>query len=115
MRLINYKAEHLDELLAGDMDNLARKSFGVAKDFAQSLDVPGMAFTAVENGHLIASSGVQPLWKGVGEGWFVASSKMPQKKLTIIRMIKDNFDNMSMKVSCANMVQTDKIIIEWRG
>jgi hypothetical protein len=94
MRLINYKAEHLDELLAGDMDNLARKSFGVAGDFAQSLDVPGMAFTAVENGHLIASSGVQPLWNGVGEGWFVASSKMPQKKLTIIRMIKDNFDGI---------------------
>ena len=94
MRLINYKAEHLNEILAGDMNNLARKSFGVGGDFAQSLDVPGMAFTAVENGYLIASSGVQPLWNGVGEGWFVASSKMPQKKLTIIRMIKDNFDGI---------------------
>jgi hypothetical protein len=94
MRLINFKAEHLDELFAGDMNNLARKSFGVDGNIAQSLDVPGMAFTAVENGYLIASSGVQPLWKGVGEGWFVASNKMPKKKLTIIKMIKDNFDNI---------------------
>jgi len=92
MRLVNYKPEHLDELLAGDMDNLARKSFGVAGDFAQSLDVPGMAFTAIEDGYLIASGGIQPLWKGVGEGWFVASTNMPKKKLNIIRMIKDNFD-----------------------
>tara|TARA_S200002703_G_scaffold109005_1_gene94789 strand:- start:2081 stop:2521 length:441 start_codon:yes stop_codon:yes gene_type:complete len=94
MRLINYKAEHLEEMLAGDMNELARKSFGVAGDFAETLDVPGLAFTAVDNGHLVASGGVQPLWNGVGEGWFVQSGFFPKKKISIIKLIKENFDDI---------------------
>lgn len=94
MRLVDYKPEHIRSILDGNMDSLARKSFGIADDIADDLVAPGLSFSGIVDGYVIASAGIKPLWKGVGEGWFVASDNMPKKKLSVIKLIRENFDSM---------------------
>ena len=94
MIMVDYKPEHIESILDGDMSKMARKSFGMAEDIANGLVAPGLAFSGLIDGYVIASAGIKPLWNGVGEGWIVASDKMPNKKLSVINLIKENFDNM---------------------
>ena len=94
MIMVDYKPEHIESILDGDMSKMARKSFGMAEDIAHGLVAPGLAFTGLIDGYVIASAGIKPLWPGVGEAWIVASDNMPKKKLSVIKLIKENFDKM---------------------
>tara|TARA_R110002167_G_scaffold62113_2_gene175400 strand:- start:611 stop:1051 length:441 start_codon:yes stop_codon:yes gene_type:complete len=94
MIMVDYKPEHIESILDGDMSKMARKSFGMAEDIAHGLFAPGLAFTGLIDGYVIASAGIKPLWPGVGEAWIVASDNMPKKKLSVIKLIKENFDRM---------------------
>ena len=92
--MVDYKPEHIESILDGDMSKMARKSFGMAEDIAHGLVAPGLAFTGLIDGYVIASAGIKPLWPGVGEAWIVASDNMPKKKLSVIKLIRENFDRM---------------------
>ena len=94
MIMVDYKPEHIESILDGDMSKMARKSFGMAEDIAHGLVAPGLAFTGLIDGYVIASAGIKPLWPGVGEAWIVASDNMPKKKLSVIKLIRENFDSM---------------------
>ena len=94
MIMVDYKPEHIESILDGDMSKMARKSFGMAEDIAHGLVAPGLAFTGLIDGYVIASAGIKPLWPGVGEAWIVASDNMPKKKLSVIKLIRENFDRM---------------------
>jgi len=94
MIMVDYKPEHIESILDGDMSKMARKSFGMAEDIAHGLVAPGLAFTGLIDGYVIASAGIKPLWPRVGEAWIVASDNMPKKKLSVIKLIKENFDRM---------------------
>jgi len=83
MRLVDYNPEHIRSILDGNMASLARKSFGIADDIADDLVAPGLSFSGIVDGYVIASAGIKPLWKGVGEGWFVASIICPRKNLAL--------------------------------
>ena len=94
MIMVDYKPEHIESILDGNMSKMARKSFGMAEDIAHGLVAPGLAFTGLIDGYVIASAGIKPLWPGVGEAWIVASDNMPKKKLSVIKLIRENFDRM---------------------
>ena len=94
MIMVDYKPEHIESILDGDMSKMARKSFGMAEDIAHGLVAPGLAFTGLIDGYVIASAGIKPLWPRVGEAWIVASDNMPKNKLSVIKLIKENFNVM---------------------
>tara|TARA_R100000995_G_scaffold84740_1_gene64567 strand:- start:3012 stop:3458 length:447 start_codon:yes stop_codon:yes gene_type:complete len=85
--LAPFEFEHAEALLADDVnDDRNRPSFGteMLEHFAQ----PDMAFTFINHGHLIAISGIQPLWPGVGEAWLLASDKLDAHKISVSRICK---------------------------
>ena len=45
--MVDYKPEHIESILDGDMSKMARKSFGMAEDIAHGLVAPGLAFTGL--------------------------------------------------------------------
>lgn len=84
MILAPFEKAHAQELLAeGINDERARPTFGVdvLGDFSQ----PDMAYTFIDRGHLIAISGVQPLYPGVGEAWLIGSDRLSAHRVSVSR------------------------------
>ena len=94
MIIVEYKPEHARDILAGDMNKGAPKHIGQFRDFAESINRPGTSFTAIDNGYLIACAGIIPLWRGVGEAWFLGSERLHEYTKPIIRAVKKDFKRM---------------------
>ena len=89
MRVVPFEAGHGEALLSGELnDEKSRPPSGFGK-FVPDLVIDGMAFTGIENGHVIASAGVYPMWDGVGEGWFIAADKLEAHHLGVARQLKN--------------------------
>ena len=78
MRVIDYRQEHLADLMDGELSNGTHGHVFV-KTYAESLELPGWSFTILDHGHLIACVGISEMWEGVGEAWFVGSARLHQK------------------------------------
>lgn len=88
MRILNYDPDHLHELMDGDLNDGAIKNIGYMKEWASELQQPGWSYTLIENGHIICCAGIVNMWPGVGEAWFIASSKIHQYPKPFIRFAK---------------------------
>ena len=88
MRIVPFQAEHGFALVAGQLNNDKNRPSPNFGNFIPELVQQDMAFTGIENGHLIVVSGVYVLWSGVGEGWFLASKKIEDHKVAAIRAVK---------------------------
>lgn len=64
------------------------KSYEDKIDFTQ----PAMAFTLLVNDYPVVSGGVMPLWRGVGEGWVIASRRIFNFSLSAAKAIKKRAD-----------------------
>tara|TARA_R100000700_G_scaffold37257_1_gene47238 strand:+ start:3600 stop:4040 length:441 start_codon:yes stop_codon:yes gene_type:complete len=83
--LAPFEFEHAEALLAENLnDDRNRPSFG----FVEHLVQRDMAFTFIDHGHLIAISGIQPLWPGAGEAWLMASDKLDTHKISVSRICR---------------------------
>jgi|TARA_R110001592_G_scaffold211878_1_gene463974 hypothetical protein len=91
MIIVDYKPEHARDILAGEMNKGAPKHIGQFRNFADNLNTPGTAFTALDNGYLIACAGIIPLWSGVGEAWFLASERLHDYSKPIIKAVTKDF------------------------
>ncbi|WP_341713785.1 hypothetical protein [Erythrobacter sp.] len=47
-----------------------------------------MAFTGIDNGHLVGAAGIFPLWEGVGEAWLLGADRMKRHPLSAGRMVR---------------------------
>ena len=47
----------------------------------------GPGFTMVDNEEIIASGGIMPCWKGVGEAWAITSPRLPSYSFAFARTI----------------------------
>ena len=90
MRVIAFEKGHGEAILGGQLnDEKSRPPAGFGK-FIPDLVIDGMAFTGIENGHVIASAGVYPMWDGVGEGWFIAADKLEANHIAgVARQLKN--------------------------
>ena len=87
MILAPFEFEHAEALLAENLnDDRNRPSFGL--EMLELFAAPDMAFTFIDHGHLIAISGIQPLWSGVGEAWLMASDKLDAHKVAVARICR---------------------------
>ena len=89
MRVVAFEKGHGEAILDGQLnDEKSRPPTGFGK-FIPDLVIDGMAFTGLENGHVIASAGVYPMWAGVGEGWFIAADKLEANHIGVARQLKN--------------------------
>jgi len=89
VRIVPFEIGHGEAILAGELNNeKSRPAEGFGK-FIPDLVIEDMSFTAIENGHIVASAGVYPMWDGVGEAWFIASDKLQKKHFGIVRELKN--------------------------
>jgi hypothetical protein len=55
------------------------------------LEQQGLAFTGLVNDEPIFAAGMKPLWKGVAEGWVLATANVWKHPLLVARAIKKDF------------------------
>lgn len=88
MNTINYKPEHLHELMAGRLNSGAPENIGYMKEYAEELQHPDWSYSVIHNGHLVLCCGIVPMWAGVGEVWFIASNLIHTHKIPFIRFAR---------------------------
>lgn len=64
----------------------------VKPGYAQSLDIPGMAWTALDGGKVLGCAGFSPQWEGRVIGWAVFGTDIPKTAWPrILRFIRKQF------------------------
>ena len=94
MRLIPFVPAHAEALLA---DQLNEGCPEIVDDWAAwigDLVNPDMAFTGIENGHLIGSAGLIRIWPGVSEAWFVGSWRLNNNVMAGARATRRKLDDL---------------------
>lgn len=86
MQIVPYKPAHLDRvppqwIQAGTAGLIDRAT-------AESLAIPGMAFSAVSCGCIVGCAGIVPLWPGVGQAWAVLSDTALAHPVTLTRAVE---------------------------
>lgn len=87
MNVVEYKQEHLEDLMNGDLSSGTERQVFV-KQYAGQLERPGWSFTVLDHGYLIACVGITEMWTGVGEAWLIGSARLNQKARSFIRLAK---------------------------
>ncbi len=88
MRIVPFEAAHGRALLEGNLNDERNRPSPWVAEFIDGLVNEELAFTAIDNGHLILSAGVFELWHGVAEVWFLASDKVSKPSVSLFSHIK---------------------------
>ena len=92
IRIVNYKPVHAVEIFHNGMNIGSPPGKEEYLAFAAKLNVPGQAFTAIdEEGRLVCSAGIFDIWKGVGEAWLVGSKILNDRGIFLTRIISRRF------------------------
>ena len=91
VRIVEYKPEHLHDLMNGPLNDGAIKNIGYMREWAGELQQPGWSYTLIENGHIICCAGIVDMWPGVGEAWFIVSGKI-HKRPAVYQVCKNRRD-----------------------
>lgn len=80
----------------------------------------GDAYTITDNGNIIASGGVVPMWKGVGEGWIVSSEFVHEYKIFFVKTVLRELMKLSEKYErIQTMIDIENVVsmkwAEWMG
>ena len=62
--------------------------------FVDEVVVKNLSFTAVNNGKIICSGGIYPIWHGVGDAWFIGSNIIYDYPITITKLVKKTLDEL---------------------
>lgn len=86
MQIVPYKPAHLERVppqsaQAGVVGRLDRET-------AESLAIPGFAFSAATDGCIVGCAGIMPLWPGVGHAWAVLSEVALAHPVTLTRAVQ---------------------------
>ena len=88
MRLVPFEVAHGEALLAADLNDDRNRPAPEFGNFMPTLVHEGMAFTGIDNGHLVGAAGIFPLWEGVGEAWFLGASRVGKHQLRVARLVR---------------------------
>ena len=91
MKLIDFIPDHAVELQTHLNDGDVRKDSAYIEEIANHKS----NWSLTDNGHLIFSSGVYPLWDGVGEAWFLPALTLTKNKLSAIKIIRKKLEDLS--------------------
>ena len=94
MIVVDYEPAHADDILQGRMNDERGRPSEDLGHFTPALAADGMAFTALENGHVIACAGIYKLWSGVGEAWLLASERIHNNRIGVARAVRLGMKNI---------------------
>lgn len=88
MIIVPFEAAHGAELAEGDLNIELNRPIGVQAEHYQQVADLGWSFSAMNNGWLIGSAGLVPLWPGVAEAWLLASDRINDHAISAGRIVR---------------------------
>lgn len=97
MRLVPFEIAHGEALLEADLNDDRNRPAPEFGNFMPTLVHEGMAFTGIDNGHLIGAAGIFPLWQGVGEAWFLGASRVGRHQFRVARLVREKLNEIAQE------------------
>tara|TARA_R100000808_G_scaffold12567_1_gene31270 strand:- start:1954 stop:2400 length:447 start_codon:yes stop_codon:yes gene_type:complete len=97
IRLIDFVPDHAEELFAKSTSLATSDSKFTLRRWLENLERKDRAFTLMDNGHLIVSGGIHPIWKGMGEAWLIPSDEIKNHKIRMIKILRDHIDRITIE------------------
>ena len=94
IRLIDFEAAHAVELLEHYKHRFADWKFADEAWFA-NMKRAERSFSLIDNGNLIVSGGIVPIFEGLGEAWLEPSDKITDYKLRMIKTLRHHIDKIT--------------------
>jgi len=88
MITIDFESDHAKELYDGMINDDRNRPAIMISQFVDEVVVKNLSFTAVNNGKIICSGGIYPIWDGVGDAWFVGSNSIYDYPITVTKLVK---------------------------
>ncbi len=95
IRLIDFKADHAEELFEKNTSLATADSKYTLPHWIRRMEREDRAFSLIDNGHLVVSGGIFPIWNGTGEAWLIPSDDIPKYKLQIIKTLKNHIKTIT--------------------
>lgn len=93
-KIVPFAADHAGDLREKN-SNAATIGFDeIGKEYLDAMALPGHGFSLVKNGHLIASAGVYPVWKGLGEAWVIPSDLIKPHRRQLVTYVREYLDRL---------------------
>jgi len=91
LHIVPYQKGHGAFILSQQMNHVLMDKDAEFDGDAMNLEEQGLAFTGIVNNEPIFAAGMKPIWKGVAEGWVLATSKVWNHPLLVAKAIKKDF------------------------
>jgi len=105
LNIVKYKGEHGRYIMNQQMNHLLMDKDMEFNGNPDNLEQNNLAFTGMINGKPIFAAGMKIIWKGVAEGWVLATKDTLDHPLLVARAIKKGFAKTA-KENNINRVQT---------
>lgn len=92
IRLIDFQADHAEELFTKSTTLATADSKYTLRHWLDRMEKKDRAFTLIDNGHLVVSGGIFPVWDGLGEAWLIPSDQVANYKIKMIRTLRQHID-----------------------
>ena len=89
--IVPYTKSHGTYILSQQMNHILMDKDAEFDGETMELEQQGLAFTGLVNNEPIFAAGMKPLWKGVAEGWVLATANVWNHPLLVARAIKKDF------------------------
>ena len=63
-------------------------------DYVTQMRVKGMSWSVDDNGTIVASGGLIPLWGGVAEAWMIGGDEIGKHRVKVSRLIRTMLDDV---------------------
>jgi RimJ/RimL family protein N-acetyltransferase len=95
LHIVPYQKGHGAFILSQQMNHVLMDKDAEFDGDAMNLEEQGLAFTGIVNNEPIFAAGMKPIWKGVAEGWVLATSKVWNHPLLVAKAIKKDFEKVA--------------------
>ena len=100
--VVHFQPEHCDELL----QHLPEDDIRRGDQYVSAIAEKDSSWSLLDNGHLIFSCGIYPIWDGVGEAWFLPSEKTRQHKISTVKILLDRIDYVAERFNLQRVQAT---------
>jgi len=91
LHIVPFTKHHGIYILSQQMNHILMDKDAEFEGDAMDLEENGLAFTGLVDNKPIFAAGMKPIWKGVAEGWVLATAKVWDHPLLVARAIKKDF------------------------
>ncbi len=93
-KVVPFTADHAEDLQARNTSGATIGLNHIVKEYLDAMALPGHGFSLVNNGHLIFSAGVYPVWKGLGEAWVIPSDLIKPHRRQLVTYVREYLDRL---------------------